>query len=149
MDHAQFKEKFGFEPDQDELDRVNCRFSTHPGHHDCGVCGTCNNPRFMCDCPKKAAECRLSAPHLMVPTVHSNGTSKAELLQRVLDALGAVRAGKHALHAAAPHGRDYYVQSDGALDAAVAEHRHRCDKLTAVLFELETLAEEISDQGNP
>ena len=47
---------------------------------------------------------------------------------------------------AAPHGRDYYVQGEPALDVAMAEHRHRLDKLSAIQLELEAIAEGIADQ---
>jgi len=46
-----FKERFGREPELDDLDRVNCDLGPdHVGHWHCGVCPTHDKPRFECGC---------------------------------------------------------------------------------------------------
>jgi len=44
---------------------------------------------------------------LVTPTVHSNGTSKEDLVQQHLDIMEAATALLKALHEGTPHGRDY------------------------------------------
>lgn len=46
----EFKERFGFEPQQDDLHRVNCDKAGEVGHLMCGVCSNCGQPRFICGC---------------------------------------------------------------------------------------------------
>lgn len=46
----QFKKQFGIEPEQDDLDRVNCTKAGNAGHWSCGVCDKHNKPRFICGC---------------------------------------------------------------------------------------------------
>lgn len=83
-----------------------------------------------------------------VPTVHLNGTSKAELVKQLRDAAKAIRAAKDALALAAPHGRDYYVQADpDALGNATRQYEARQAKLTDVHIELIDIATEIQKQG--
>ena len=86
------------------------------------------------------------AEDLVVPTVHLNGTSKAELLQQVLDAMKALSTASGALARMSPHGRDYYVQGDGAYARARDAHQRRRSKVEAVIAELETLAAAIQAQ---
>lgn len=43
-----FKQKVGREPEQDELDRCNCKQQGEIGHQSCGWCPICDKPRFMC-----------------------------------------------------------------------------------------------------
>lgn len=50
MTHAQFIEKVGTEPIQDDLERVNCEHAGEVGHQQCGWCKFHNKPRFMCGC---------------------------------------------------------------------------------------------------
>lgn len=80
---------------------------------------------------------------LMVPTVHSNGTSREELVRQLCDAGEAVATAVQAVYAAAPHGRDYYMQGPEALKQANAEHIERLRKLEAVYAELTALAEDM------
>jgi len=47
----EFQERFGFEPKQDDLHRVNCDKAGKIGHLMCGVCSQCGKPRFVCGCP--------------------------------------------------------------------------------------------------
>jgi hypothetical protein len=47
----EFTEIVGTPPEQDDLDRVNCKLVGNIGHHDCGWCEKHDKPRFMCGCP--------------------------------------------------------------------------------------------------
>jgi hypothetical protein len=38
----------GHEPQNDDLERCNCPAAGTPGHQNCGWCGSCEKPRFMC-----------------------------------------------------------------------------------------------------
>ena len=73
---------------------------------------------------------------MMIPTVHLNGTSLAELQTALRIAYGAVHAAIDAVSQCAPHGRDYYVQGPDAIGKATAEHRSRIDRLDDVANEL-------------
>ena len=82
---------------------------------------------------------------LVFPTIHMNGTSKADLLNQVCDALSALRKAQEALQCASPNGRDYYVQEAGALTKALDQHCARLRKLNEVKNELEAIAEHIAE----
>lgn len=85
---------------------------------------------------------------MTVPTVHLNGTSKAELLAQIEQAYGAIAAAIKALGNAHPNARDYYVQEPAAITAATNEHRSRVDRLVAVNMELHALHVAIDKQGS-
>lgn len=51
MTTEEFKEKVGYIPEGDDLDRVNCLKAGEAGHHFCGWCNKHNMPRFICGCP--------------------------------------------------------------------------------------------------
>jgi hypothetical protein len=80
---------------------------------------------------------------LILPTVHINGTSKAQLFEDLSTALYAVQAAKEAVQAAAPNGRDYYPQAGNALQQALAKHAARLHALQTVYDELEAIAEHV------
>ena len=44
----EFEEKVGRAPEQDDLDRVNCKEVGRVGHLHCGWCKECDKPRFIC-----------------------------------------------------------------------------------------------------
>lgn len=44
----EFKEKVGYGPEHDDLERVNCPEAGTFGHLACGWCGKCDKPRFVC-----------------------------------------------------------------------------------------------------
>ena len=46
----QFHFMTGRWPDNDDLDRVNCSYAGEIGHHYCGVCMECLQPKHMCLC---------------------------------------------------------------------------------------------------
>ena len=77
---------------------------------------------------------------MIKPTIHSNGSSKADLFDRYWTALLAVEAAIDAVAQTGPNGRDYYPQGDDALRQAMAEHRDRLLRLRAVADELNALA---------
>jgi hypothetical protein len=81
---------------------------------------------------------------MILPTIHMNGTSKADLLDRYMTALMAVEAAIDAVAQTAPHGRDYYPQGDDALRQAQAAHQSRLIRLHAIVLELDTLADHTS-----
>jgi len=45
----EFERRFGFKPENDDLERVNCT-GYEIGHFHCGVCETHDQPRFRCGC---------------------------------------------------------------------------------------------------
>jgi hypothetical protein len=71
-----------------------------------------------------------------VPTVHLNGTSAEELRDQLHTVIGALNAAHYALVAAAPNGRDYYLQGAIARGRAMGAHERRCADLTRMLAEL-------------
>jgi hypothetical protein len=80
---------------------------------------------------------------ITLPTVHMNGTSRDELIRTNLKALTAVQSAIEAVRAAAPNGRDYYVQPVGSLRKAMDEHLDRLTKLTDVKDELTLILEHL------
>jgi phosphoribosylformylglycinamidine (FGAM) synthase-like enzyme len=84
---------------------------------------------------------------LKIPTVHLNGTSKRALIDGYADAALAIDEAARKLAAAAPNGRDYYVQEPGAINIAMDQHEARMRKLREVRDELEAIAIEIQNAG--
>lgn len=83
---------------------------------------------------------------MLVPTVHSNGTTGEVLLDQYTAATEAVRKAIDALCDAGPNARDYYVQGSDAASAAQREHEARVKALKTVRDELAAVAEGIQDQ---
>jgi hypothetical protein len=78
------------------------------------------------------------------PSVHLNGTSRDALVDGFCTAGAAVRKAIEALSEhAAPNGRDYYTQGNGAMKLAQLQHAARLAKLGEVLAELQLIAEAI------
>lgn len=50
MDAKTFEQKIGRAPEQDELDRVNCKRAGDTGHWLCGWCDEHDKPHFQCGC---------------------------------------------------------------------------------------------------
>ena len=59
------------------------------------------------------------------PTVHMNGSGKKRLVEQYSNAMHALNSALAALNEAYPHGRDYYVQGDGVIEAACKEQDAR------------------------
>lgn len=83
---------------------------------------------------------------MIVPTIHLNGTSGADLMSRTDEARLALSDAIKALQNAEPNGRDYYVQGPRVIDAAKDEHIARLEKLEAVQADLVALSEAIYEQ---
>ena len=81
---------------------------------------------------------------IATPTVHLNGTSKAELLQGYLEAITALREASNKIGRAGPNARDYYVQGNDAFTKARDQHVARLTKLAEVQDELEQIAEKLA-----
>ena len=81
---------------------------------------------------------------MILPTIHRNGTSKADLFDRYWTALLAVEAAIDAVAQTGPNGRDYYPQGDDALRQAQAAHQDRLKRLHAIVLELDTLVDHTS-----
>jgi hypothetical protein len=80
------------------------------------------------------------------PTIHIGGSTARDLLSGYMAASVAVSTAIRSLElAAAPNGRDYYLQGPGSFAGAVDEHRERVARLRSVLTELQELAEHCSD----
>lgn len=82
----------------------------------------------------------------MIPTVHMNGDSKADLLSSSMEAHNAVRKAIEAIAGTFPNGRNFYPQGDGAILQAMREHRDRINALELVRQELEQIVEGVSEQ---
>jgi hypothetical protein len=82
---------------------------------------------------------------MMIPTLHLNGTSRAELIKQLTDASHALRIAIDALGDASPHGRDYYPQGPDAFRQAHDEHIARFGRLFDVKTEIDALAMKIHD----
>lgn len=50
MTAEEFRQRFGIEPRQDDLERVTCEKAGDVGHYWCGVCTEHQQPRFLCGC---------------------------------------------------------------------------------------------------
>ena len=81
---------------------------------------------------------------LTLPTVHINGSSRGGLLEGYIAAMDAIRLAMKALQSAAPHPRDYYVQSNMSAHLARDEHFTRLARLRETLDELNTIAEHVA-----
>jgi hypothetical protein len=82
--------------------------------------------------------------NITLPTVHLNGTSRDSLLDDYMAAMDAIRLAMKALQSAAPHPRDYYVQSNMSAHLARDEHFTRLARLRETLDELNTIAEHVA-----
>jgi hypothetical protein len=81
---------------------------------------------------------------MMTPTIHSNGTSRQELLEGYLSAIAALNRAIDQVSLTAPDGRGYYVQDGIAYRQASNEHMNRIQRLNAVRQELIDIAENIT-----
>ncbi len=86
--------------------------------------------------------------NLAVPTVHLNGTSKADLESQYLTALEMINAAYGVVRLAYPNQRDYYVHPDGDAAFALAKKQHieRLEKLAEMSGEFEKILSKIQEQ---
>lgn len=82
---------------------------------------------------------------MMVPTVHLNGTSRNELIDRIRIAYDSLTAAINDLDKTRPNRRDYYPQGHEAIGKALDEHRDRIKRVTAVQDELIEIWEKLCD----
>ena len=111
-----------------------------PGHHDRG-----SSTRIQ-----HGDETMPTTQHegndLQVPCIHMNGTSAKSLKDDLCEAYKALRDAYTALKRTAPNGRDYYPEGPESLDRAIADHRHRLERIDEVCEELTAIAEAIDAQ---
>lgn len=86
-------------------------------------------------------------PEVSFPTVHLNGTSRAELEDQIREAHGAVSNAIEKLQDAAPNARDYYVNGPDAYPKARREHEARMHKLADVAHELLAIFAKLDEQA--
>jgi len=81
-----------------------------------------------------------------LPIVHSNGTSREELVGQLREVSKHLRRAQWAMGEATPHGRDYYLIAEpGVYQKARDEHRERCLKLQALMDEVNQMALDIQN----
>lgn len=83
---------------------------------------------------------------MILPSIHMNGTSRAELQRLNCTAWSKINEAISALQHAAPNARDYYVQGDTAYRQAREEHLARIQRLVSVQEELSKMAYHLSGQ---
>jgi hypothetical protein len=75
----------------------------------------------------------------MIPSVHLNGDTRAELLRINRAAYDAAEKLIDALVEAGPNGRNFYVQGPDATNKAIAQHRSRLLRAEGIKAELEEI----------
>ena len=80
------------------------------------------------------------------PVIHLNGTGFTDLYDGMDAAHHAIADAIEKLCAAAPNGRDYYVQPSGTMERAQDQHSARIRKLLEVKAEVEYILGKIADQ---
>ena len=81
---------------------------------------------------------------LTIPTLHLNGSGWNNLSPQYREALEAIRTAKEKIPR--PHGRDYYVQENGAFERARAQFEGQMAKLDEVEEELTGILMDIVEQ---
>ena len=84
---------------------------------------------------------------MMIPSVHLNGTGKANLLAELETAHEALAVALLALRQVTVHGRDYYVQGPNAYAQARHEMDARLAAISAVQEDLLAIHVAIQQQG--
>jgi hypothetical protein len=78
---------------------------------------------------------------MMKPTIHLNGTARADLHSGFYTALDKLEEAESALSRCYPNGRDYYPQGNTACSQAMREHDARLRAVRSIISEIEALAE--------
>lgn len=86
--------------------------------------------------------------NLTLPLLHLNGTAKADLMEALSYATGAVHEAIDKVRLTAPHQRDYYP-IPGTWARAQSQHTLRMERLLDVLIELNELAQGIDGLDDP
>lgn len=81
---------------------------------------------------------------MIVPTIHSGGTPREELLRRIEESAGGLAHAMMVMREHPPEARDYPSGAD-ALAVAQGEHRERLRRIEAVYDELERMCLAIQD----
>jgi hypothetical protein len=87
----------------------------------------------------------MSAPKIILPTVHMNGTSPGMLKEGYLEAYRAVKNAEAQLIGVEFNGRDYYPQGDAAWKKAREEHGARLEKLRGIADEIMAILEHVQE----
>lgn len=82
---------------------------------------------------------------MIVPTIHMNGTSKAELVRGYEEAYESLSVAYEKMRQAAPNGRDYYPQSESAIGTAIDEHMERLEVVADLMQDYEDMIGHIND----
>ena len=82
---------------------------------------------------------------MILPTIHTNGTSPEMLKEGYLEAYRAVTAADATLVAIEFNARDYYPQGPEAWTTARAERQHQLARLRCIAAELMTVLEHIQE----
>ena len=83
---------------------------------------------------------------MLIPKIHMNGTSGAELLQQACDVMAALNDSLEAMRKATPNGRDYYLQGESAAKEAREQFSNLYRAVEDVRLEFEVLAMGIDAQ---
>lgn len=78
--------------------------------------------------------------NLITPIVHSNGTSRKELIQQYRDILDSCRDLMTVMRSATPNGRDYYLISPTAGFEARDAYNERYNAVSKIHDEFEGMA---------
>ena len=85
----------------------------------------------------------------MLPTIHLNGTSGAELRDGFIEAYHSLSAAQEAMQKCFPNGRDYYPQPPDNFPMARQEHAERIQRLEALKVEMHALALHCDQHAKP
>ena len=78
---------------------------------------------------------------MQFPLIHTNGTCGDDLLANQCDIARALREAIEVIANNGPHARDYYPLEAGAWEMAREQHSARLSAITAVLADVERMAE--------
>lgn len=84
---------------------------------------------------------------MMIPSVHLNGTGKANLLSELEEAHNALLVADQKLRQVTVHGRDYYVQGPSAYAQAREEMDRRILALDQIMRDMRALHAGVQGQG--
>jgi hypothetical protein len=88
----------------------------------------------------------MKANDLILPTIHSGGTSKEELLNQLHIAASAVAKAIECVSDATPHHRDYIAQPDNNYGLARDQHADRMERLRSTWQELHEMYEALENK---
>lgn len=78
---------------------------------------------------------------MQLPLIHSNGTSKESLVNKLCAASNALDSAYQALKETAPNARDYYplINPEQLFNKAIAEHMDRLKRLDQIKEDIDQL----------